>query len=300
MTAPAPRPLWERETAAGTGLGWPPVTAPASRPLWEQLLAWDEERLARTDPAVLNLEVAKGIPDLKDLDVEPYCRLLDHTAAGFARWLPTAEREFQADPAGWNNDLVRFRLGMLSQYLEQVLGVRYNEDQRDVKKIQYTNPGDLFLNGVLDTRQGTCGNMAVLYLSVCWRLGWPVFLALTGWHEICRYDDGTRTLNVETTAIGEGGFGTPPDEYYIAKYNLLPEWITSGSDLTALRPRQMLGSFFGSRGRYWYDRRDALGATDDYRRATELFPQSRLWREKYHHAAGLACDEWSWGFRSGD
>ncbi len=262
----------------------------APRPLWEEMLTWDEEWLARTDPAVLNLEVAKGIPDLKDLEVKPYCWLLDHTAAGFARWLPEAEREFHADPAGWEDDLVSFRLGMLCQYLEQTLGVRYNEDQRDVKKIQYTNPGDLFLNGALETRRGTCGNMAVLYISLCWRLRWPVYLACSGWHMICRYDDGKRTINVETTAIGEGGFRTPPDEYYIEKDCLLPEWVASGSDLTALKPRQMLGSFFGSRGRYWYDRYDALRAVDDYRRAMELFPQSRLWREKYHHAAGLARD----------
>jgi hypothetical protein len=271
----------------------------APHPVWEDMLVWEEGQLARIDPAVLNLEVAKGIPNLKDLEVEPYSRLLDQTASGFARWLPEAEREFHADPGGWGNDLIAFRLGMLCQYVEQTLSVRYHEDQRDVKKISYSNPGDLFLHGVLDTRQGTCGNMAVLYLSLCWRLEWPVHLALAGWHEICRYDDGERTINIETTAIGEGGFGTPPDEHYIRKYSLLPEWITSGSDLTALKPRQMLGCFFGSRGRYWYDRQDALGAMDDYRRATELFPQSHLWREKYTHAAGLASEEWSSGSSQG-
>ena len=119
----------------------------APRPLWEEMLTWDEERLAQTDPAVLNLEVAKGIPAFADLDVNSYCQLLDETGVGFARWLPSAEQEFEADPAAWGGDLVGFRLGMLCQYIDQVLGVRYNEDQRDVLKIQYTNPGDLFLNG---------------------------------------------------------------------------------------------------------------------------------------------------------
>ena len=137
----------------------------APRPLWEEMMTWDEERLAQTDPAVLNLEVAKGIPAFADLDVNSYCQLLDETAVGFARWLPWRSRSSRPTLAGGDGDFVGFRLGMLCQYLDQVLGVRYNEDQRDVLKIQYTNPGDLFLNGVLDTRQGTCGNMAVLYLS---------------------------------------------------------------------------------------------------------------------------------------
>jgi hypothetical protein len=57
-------------------------------PLWEEMISWDEERLARTDPAVLNLEVAKGIPDVADLEVEPYCRLLDQTVSGLFSGAP--------------------------------------------------------------------------------------------------------------------------------------------------------------------------------------------------------------------
>jgi hypothetical protein len=251
------------------------------------MMTWDEERLARTDPAAMNLEVAKGIPDLKALEVAPYCRMLDQAATGFRRWLPQAEREFSANPEGWDNVLIAFRLGMLCQYIEQVLGIRYNEDQKHANKISYTNPTDLFLNGVLDTRRGTCVNMAVLYVCLSWRLGWPVFLAQSGWHTLCRYDDGTRTMNIETTAIGEGGFSTPPDGHYIKADRLTARDILSGSDLTALKPRQMLGCFFGARGRYWYDRYDAVRAREDYRRATELFPQSRLWLEQWSHASGL-------------
>jgi hypothetical protein len=266
----------------------PTLGGPGAGAVWEEMTTWDDGRLARTDPAVLNLEVAKGIPALKDLEIAHYCRLLDQAAAGFGRWLPLAEQEFHAHPEDWSNDLVPFRLGMLCQFIEQALGVRYTEAQKHVKKITYTNPGDLFLNGVLDTKRGTCGNMAVLYLCLCWRLGWPVSLALSGWHTLCRYDDDARKINIETTAIGEGGFSTPPDEHYI-KADRLSAWdIQSGSDLTALRPRQVLGCFFGARGRYWYDRFDANRARDDYGRASELFPQSRLWREKWRHASGLA------------
>jgi hypothetical protein len=253
------------------------------------MLTWGEG-LARTDPAALNLEVAKGIPDCAALQVEPYCRFLDQAAARFKQWLPEAEREFGANPEGWGSDLARFRLRMLCQFIEQCLGIDYNEDQRSNLKIEYTNPGDLFLNGVLDTRRGTCGNMAVLYVALCWRLGWPVFLAMTRWHVICRYHDGQRTVNIEPSCIGRGGFSTPEDDVYIKEDKLTPEDISSGSDLSPLTARQSLGVFFGLRGRYWHDRRDALCARDDYQRATTLFPQSRLWREKYQYVCQLASE----------
>ena len=283
--------IWSEESAdrflsgSGTIVEFWPRRPPT---LWEDMLTWDSWHLAATDPAFVNLEVAKGIPDLADLDIKPYCQMLDTSASAFARWLPQAELEFQADPAGWHNDLVAFRLGMLCQFIEQVLDIRYNEKQRNVQKISYTNPGDLFLNGVLDTREGTCGNMAVLYLSLCWRLRWPVFLAQSWWHSFCRYDDGQRTMNIETSCIGMGGFRTPPDAEYAWQDSLSDEDIISGANLTALKPQQMLGCFFGARGRYWYDRFDARGAEADYGRASRLFPQSRLWREKRQNAAALA------------
>jgi hypothetical protein len=108
-------------------------------------------------------------------------------------------------------------------------------------------------------------------------------------------------VNIEATAIGLGGVSTPPDEHYVKKHCLSPERIAAGSDLTALKPRQMLGYFFGSRGRCWYDCYDALGAVDDYRRASELFPQSRLWAEQLQRITSLAYGRdgvWQVGYPS--
>jgi hypothetical protein len=254
--------------------------------VWEEMMRWGDNRLYRTDPAVLNLSVAKGIPALADMEIEPYCHFLDQAAANFARWLPQAEQEFFADPERWENDLVMFRLGMLCQFIHKALGVTYNEDQRDVKKIRYTNPGDLFLNGVIETRRGTCGNMADLFHCLAWRLRWPVYLAMSRWHSLCRYDDGERKINIETSNF-EGGFRTPPDEHYMREDGLLPFDIEHGSDLTDLTPRQTLGCYYGARGRYWYDQADATRAEADYARAARLFPQSRLWRQKWQYALSL-------------
>jgi regulator of sirC expression with transglutaminase-like and TPR domain len=84
-------------------------------------------------------------------------------------------------------------------YIDVVLGVAYREDQREAKRILYTDPTDLFINGVMDTARGTCGNMALLHVVLGRRIGLPVSLACVGSHFICRgavtlvaTDDGQR------------------------------------------------------------------------------------------------------------
>jgi hypothetical protein len=96
---------------------------------------------------------------------------------------------------------------------------------------------------------------------------------------ICRFDDGHRQHNIETTNTGNGGVSMPPDAYYYntPRYKLLPEHVASGSDLRALRPREMLGTFFGSRGRHWHDIREAHLARRDFAIALEFYPTSRIY-----------------------
>ena len=109
---------------------------------------------------------------------------------------------------------------MVSWYVETVLGVAYRENQRHVGQILYTDPSDLFLNGVMKTRQGTCGNMALLHVVLGRRIGLPVSLAPVGTHFICRFDDGNKTYNVETTLTGLGGFSVQTDEYVLKSFKL--------------------------------------------------------------------------------
>ncbi len=120
--------------------------------------------------------------------------------------MPGAERVFRKTPQDWKNDVNFFRFGVLCCYLEHEAGIAYKEDQRNVTAVWYTDPSDLFLNGVMDTRRGTCANMAALHVAIGRRLGWPVSLACARSHFICRYDDGKVTHNIETTQAGYGGF----------------------------------------------------------------------------------------------
>jgi hypothetical protein len=248
------------------------------------LIAYCDEELARLDPVVMNLLVAKGIPSLAHLDISHYVKLCDSWARKIADRLARIERRFYETPWDWKNDINFFRLGVVCEFLHTDVGIAYNDDQRQVTAIRYTDPSDLFLNGVLDTRRGTCGNMAALHVALGWRFGWPVSLACAKCHFVCRYDDGNVTHNIEATNAKEGAFASATDEQLIKEYNLPPIAIACGSDLRAVKPREMLGLFFGLRGRHLRDSGHREEAELDYLLARHCFPNNRV---QYTNALAL-------------
>jgi hypothetical protein len=265
--------------------------------LLQDYLGLDACVLGLIDPLELNLVVARGIHSLAHLDVEGYKGTADQWAEDLSARLPGLESQFHASPAAWKNDPVFFRLGVLCWYVDEVLGIRYREDQKGVTSVLYTDPCDLFLNGVMDSRRGTCANMAALHVALGWRLGWPVSLACAQWHILCRYDDGRLTHNIEATNNGRGGFHSHPDEYYQREYGIPDCDIRCGSDLAALRPRALLGLFLGLRARHWEDIGRQNEAAADYGLAWRLFPNRRLFREAAAHfgrspPAGTAQSRW--------
>jgi hypothetical protein len=231
--------------------------------------------LAGLDPVEMNLLVAQGVPALADLNIRRYQGIANQWAEDICRRLTGAEKEFHKTPHQWKNDIHFFRLGVVCWYVDEVLGIRYREDQRDLAQVLYTDPSDLFLNGVMDSRCGTCANMAALHVALCWRLGWPASLACVGPHLICRYDDGQVTHNIEATNNGKGGFHSHPDDYYLEQHRLSRKAVTSGSDLRAVTPREMLGLFVGARARYLENTGRPEKAEADYLLARYLFPCNR-------------------------
>jgi hypothetical protein len=242
---------------------------------YQELLALDDDSFRRVDPLAMNLLVAKSIPALNHLDVARFVVIRDEWAAGFTHYLANFEHHFLKDTNRWRDDINYFRLGLLCQYIELELGIEYKEDQRDVTRIRYLDPSDLFLNGVMETKRGTCASMAPLHVVLGWRLGWPVSLACVGSHFVCRYDDGKVTYNIEATQSGHGGFKCDPDDYLIQQYGLPKIAATSGSDLRAITPREMLGVFLGMRARHMRDTGLMAEAEKDYLLARHLFPTNR-------------------------
>lgn len=250
----------------------------------EHLMAMPPGELAAVDPLAMNLIVAKGIPTLASINIAHYQGIINGWVKDFTtRCLPCWEPYFYEAPQDFRDDIRYFRLGMVCQYLDVEVGIAYNHHQRDAQPIDYTNPSDLFLNGVLDTGEGTCGNMAALHVAFGWRMGWPVSLACVSSHFILRYDDGEIIHNIEATQTGSGGFGSSPDKDLVKRYQLSSAALESGSDLRILRPHEMLGAFVGLRARHLLDvgRDDGhesmiLESERDWLLARYLFPANRL------------------------
>jgi hypothetical protein len=240
------------------------------------LLGMDNSALARVDPLAINLHVARGIPLLAHLRIVDYQCVADKWASGVTALIDKLQHCFHRDPSYFKNDISFFRLGVLCQFVKRELGVSYAEEHREKKEVVYTNPSDLFVNGVMDTRQGTCGNMAVLHLALAWRLGWSVSLACAGNHFYLKYDDGKTHHNIETTNNRDGAFQSHPDEYYRKTERIPDIAVRCGSDLRALLPRELMGVFVALRGRHFRDVGNIREAEKDFLLSRYLFPNYRV------------------------
>lgn len=250
-----------------------------------QLAALTDDELEQVDIVEMNIAVAREIPGLEHLDYDKYRCIVDAWTDQFRAWVPTVEHASHEDPGKYHNDINFFRLGMLAQFLDQTVGVRYNEQEKQAQvegrksgrkaQIAYTNPADLLLYGLIDTKRGTCVTMPTLHVAIGRRMGWPVGLACADSHYVCRYDDGKCVYNIETTDTGRGGFATGSDQDYIEKEGVSRKAIAVGSDLRKLTAREMLGVFVQARGRHYADTGKMDLAARDYALASTLFPRSR-------------------------
>jgi hypothetical protein len=246
-----------------------------SWPTVEQLVSLPKEDIGNIDPVVMDLAVARGIPALADLDIGRYVRLADEWADDLRGRIPAMDAHFRRSPDRWKSDIDFFHLGLVCWYADVVLGVAYREDQRNATSVVYTDPTDLFLNGVMDTRRGTCGNLAMLHVVLGRRIGLPVSLACAGSHFLCRFDDGIKTINIEATETGRGGFASESDEYYMKEYHIPQRGVDCGSDLCAVAPRELLGLLVGLRARHLENANRMTQAEADYLLARYLFPRNR-------------------------
>jgi hypothetical protein len=251
------------------------TTSVKARTLW-QLLALDDAELEATDLVEMNLSVAREIPSLEKLDVPRYCRIVDQWTNAFRNWLPSAEKKFRDQKAYFKNDIRFFRVGMLASYMGKFLGIRYIESQKTGTSILYTNPSDLFLNGLIDTKQGSCGNMAALHVAMSRRMGWPVSLACANSHFLSRFNDGDVIHNIEATHVDEtGAFISDPDDVCMKVQKIPQKAVDCGSDLRSLTAREMMGVFIGQRARHFRDAGDFHRADLSYSLSRALFYQHR-------------------------
>jgi tetratricopeptide (TPR) repeat protein len=129
------------------------------------------------------------------------------------------------------------------------------------------NPEDLFLHTVLEKKRGYCLSLSVLYLSVCERLGMPVYGVVVPGHFFVRYDDGGgRRYNIETTSKG----AIADDQHYILTFKSpLRDTALYMKNLT---PKQTLGCFFNNLGNSYLQVNDIETAFQVLQNAVRINP----------------------------
>lgn len=238
------------------------------------LVAMSDAELEAMDPLVMNMVVAKGVPELAGIDFAKYARVVDGWADGIGKGLAATEAAESATSPAYKTDPNIWRAGGMAISLAgPTVGIAYSLD------VKMTHHADLFAPGLIDTKRGTCSNMPILYMAVAYRLRWPLKAVVAADHMWCRWDDGKSRFNLEATSNTsdghQGSFATPPDEHYAETLHVSPKAREIGSDLTTLTARQTLGVYLQQRSGYYR----AVGKMDDAQSdillARVCFPQNR-------------------------
>ena len=129
----------------------------------------------------------------------------------------------------------------------------------------YANDIDLytFLPSVLDSRQGVCLGVSILYLSLAQRLDLPLQIITPPGHIYVRYNNGRKIINIETTARGID----------------LPSEVYLGINTRRLQQRnikEVIGLAFMNQAAVFWSRQDYGKTIALYEKAHQFLPQDPL------------------------
>jgi len=205
-----------------------------------------EEKLdIATAALVLAKEVYPGI------DIKEYSNKVDSIVK-----LATAITRGNKDPD--------YRIRVLNTFLYKTWGLQY-----DLTDINGRKPENRYLNGILDTKKGSCVTLPLLYLAVSQRMGYPIYPVSAPQHFFLRYVDPSLKLkNIE--ASGQGGY-VPDDEY---KYvlHVSEQGIKSGAYMKTLTYKEFIGDLIAQNGLYWARKGDLERAAAYLEISAKLFP----------------------------
>lgn len=114
-----------------------------------------------------------------------------------------------------------------------------------------------FLPSVMDSREGVCLGVSILYLCLAQRLGLPLEIITPPGHIYVRYRNGVHVVNIETTARGIN----LPSETYL------------GIDTRRLNERNMKEVI----GMAYFNQASVAWGQKDYPKAIELYEKARLY-----------------------
>ena len=213
----------------------------------EKLLTLPEDKV---DIGIVALTFAKEF--YPDIDVAAYSAKID-TLAGKVRWLAKDTQ----DPER--------RIRVLNTVLFRQEGIHYDRSPFSRSRQNY-----YFLNGILDTKQGLCYTMPLLYVAVAQRLGYPIYPVSAPDHMFVRYaNPAFKEQNIEVTSGGKYF----SDDEYVEDFAVSSQGRASGSYLRTLSYREFLGEIVAANAYFYGLRGDNRKSIRYYELAIRLNPR---------------------------
>lgn len=120
-----------------------------------------------------------------------------------------------------------------------------------------------FLPSVLDSRQGVCLGVSILYLCIAQRLDLPLEIITPPGHIYVRYHEGDRIINIETTARGIN----PPSEVYLG---------INTRKLQERRLKEVIGMAFVNQASVYWGRGEYAKTVSLYEKSVPYLPDDPL------------------------
>lgn len=99
-----------------------------------------------------------------------------------------------------------------------------------------------FIDGLLDTKKGSCVTLPLLYVVVAQKLGYPIYPTVVPTHFLLRYEDKSlANKNIEVTGYGQ----FISDEKYIKDFNVGKKGLEKGAYLRNLTYKEYVGELLG-------------------------------------------------------
>ena len=175
------------------------------------------------DVGIAALTFAKEI--YPEIDIAAYSRKIDALA--------DQVRQF----ADGTQDPER-RIRVMNTVLFRMQGFHYDRDPFSRNKLEY-----YFLNGILDTKQGICYTLPLLYVAVAQRVGYPVYPVMAPDHMFVRYSDPSfKEQNIEVTSGGKYF----EDSWYIKDFSISKLGLKSGAYLKTLTYKEFVGQMLSA------------------------------------------------------
>lgn len=205
------------------------------------------------DLALANWLVVSDIPEFQNLTREDYFAQLD------AMTEQAKQKMEKMKAVEWPNtdsDNPQTRCQRFCSAMIR-LDFEYNKEFQDatnltpaVLKALYSNPDNIFLAGLLRTKQGTCVSMPLIYLVLGQRFNMPVHLVEIGKHYFIRWDESRFHMDIETTITTETAW-TTDESVYLDSEGMTRDQLR-GSDLRNLTNREVIGELLYIRTSYWH------------------------------------------------